>query len=456
VNARVFSPTRALIVACAAAALPWGPAAPAAAQDRPASPARSELRLTLDEAIARALDTSHRIGEGRARADAAQASADAKDAADRPVVSLLGGYMRTNHIDAFGFQYPNQPRMVLYPDVPDNVKVRLDLQWPVYTSGRVPALERAAVADQEAAGRDVNTFRAEVRLDVTRAFWSLVMARETVRVVEESVRRVESHLKDVKAMREVGLMAPNDVLSVEARHSRERVLLIEARNARDVAEADLRRAAGLAAGIVIDPAVPAEPDPADLPAIAALLDEARLGRPERQALELRIAALRDRGTAASAGRKPMVSVAAGVDYARPNPRNFPRAPEWNPGFDVGVNVAWALWDGGRVSSDVAEVAANRRAAEERLAEFDRQLEFDVTQRRLDIEAARAAVGAASDGVAAAAEAHRVVVNRFKAGLVSNTEVMEAQVALIQAQLERTRAATAVRLAMARLDRALGR
>jgi outer membrane protein len=364
--------------------------------------------------------------------------------------------MRTNHVDEYAIQLPYQPPRVIYPDVPDNLRARLDLQWPIYTSGRVQALERAATADLEAAGKDVNTFRSEVRLEAARAFWSLVMAREAVRVVEESVSRLESHLKDVKTMREVGLMAPNDVLSVEARLSRERVLLIEARNNRDVAEADVRRVTGVTGDVVIEPVVAAEPDSGELRSTTQLLADARAGRPERQALELRIVGMRDRGVAASAGSKPFVALAAGADYARPNPRIFPRTDEWNASFDIGVNISWTAWDGGRVSSDVAEAAANRRALEERLAEFDRQLEFDITQRRLDIEAARAAVGAASDGVAAATEAHRVVVNRFKAGLVSNTEVMDAQVALIQAQLERTRAATAVRLALARLDRSLGR
>ena len=154
--------------------------------------------------------------------------------------------------------------------------------------------------------------------------------------------------------------------------------------------------------------------------------------------------------------KRAVFIVGGADYARPNARIFPRAATWNPSFDVGVNVAWNVWDGGRVRAEMAEVAANRRAAEQRLAEFDRVLDFDIRQRRLDLEAARAAVEAATDGLSSATEAHRVVTDRFKAGLVSNTEVMDAQVALMQAHLDRMRATTAVRLTWARLERALGR
>lgn len=448
-NASVITPLRLLAMSTAVCAV-VSLAAPAAAQDA------ATIRLTLDDAMAKAVETSHRIGEARARVDAARASTASRNAADKPVFSLLGGYTRTNHVDEYAITLPGQTPRVIYPDVPDNVRARIDMAWPVYTSGRLPALERAAGADLEAASRDVATSRADVRLDAARAFWSLVMAREHVKVVQESVARIEAHLKDVKVMLAAGLLAPNDILSVEARRSRERVLLIEAGNARDIAEADLRRVIGAAASSTVEPVVGAEEVAAPVPPLTALVAEARTTRPERQALELRISALRERGTAASAATKPVVSLAAGADYARPNTRIFPRKAEWNPSFDIGVNIAWTMWDGGRSSSDVAEVSATRRSLEERLAEFDRQLEFDVTGRRLDVESARASVGAAAEGVTAAAEAHRVVAERFKAGLVSNTDVLDAQLALVQAQLEHTRATTAVRLALARLDRTLGR
>ena len=57
---------------------------------------------------------------------------------------------------------------------------------------------------------------------------------------------------------------------------------------------------------------------------------------------------------------------------------------------------------------------------------------------------------------AAAEARRVVGERYRAGVISQTEVLEAEVALLQAQLDRTRALANVHLAEARLARAVGR
>jgi len=351
---------------------------------------------------------------------------------------------------------PQNPTAIIYPDIPDNWRTRLDMQWPVYTFGRFESLERAARSEATAAEKDVSTFTADVRFDAARAFWALVTATESVRVVEEALALVEAHLRDVRNMRAAGLLAPNDVLSVEAQRSRQQVQLIEARNMRDVAEADLRRVTGLEPGVAITIDAVLEGPQASLAPYDQLLADARAARPERQALQARVDAIGERRNAAAAGLKPVLAVGAGFDYAKPNPRIFPRTNEWHTSWDVGFNVAWPLWDGGRVKADVAEAAANRRAVEQRLAEFDSVLDFEVRQRQLDVESARQSIRAAADEVASAAEARRVVDERFRAGLVTNTEVLDAQQALLIAQFDRTRALATARLAEARLDRALGR
>jgi OMF family outer membrane factor len=121
-----------------------------------------------------------------------------------------------------------------------------------------------------------------------------------------------------------------------------------------------------------------------------------------------------------------------------------------------VNVSWSLWDGGRTQAERAETAAQARAAEARLADFDRQVAFEVRQRQLELASSLAAITTSADGVRAAAEARRVVGERFTAGVVTNTEVLDAQTALLQAELDRTRALTSARIAEARLLRAVGR
>jgi outer membrane protein TolC len=416
---------------------------------------RAPGELTLEDAIARGLANSMRIAEMEARRDAADATVSQSRAARLPIVAALGGYMRTNHVEEFTIVQPGQPFNVLYPDVPDNYRARLDLQWPIYTAGRTDALERAARAEREAAGADLEAARADLRLEITRAFWALVTAREAEQVLSRTLAGVDAHVRDLRNRLDQGLIPPNELLSAEAQQSRERLLAIEAANTRAIAEADLRRLLGIDAATPVTPrAVLDLPvKPTSIP--DALVEQGRAMRPERRALGERVDAALARVDAAAAASRPQVAVAGGYDYARPNQRIFPRTDEWEDSWDVAVQVSWSLWDGGRNRGERAEAAAMAGAARSRASDFDRQLEFEVRQRQLELESSRAAISVASDGVRAAAEARRVVGDRFNAGVATSTEVLDAETDLLQAELARTRALANARLAEARLARAVG-
>jgi outer membrane protein TolC len=298
--------------------------------------------------------------------------------------------------------------------------------------------------------------QADLRLDVARAFWALVTARATVAVLDEAVTRAQAQLADTRARFKAGLVPPNEVAAAEAQESRQRMLLIEARNQRDLSSADVARLAGVDLLQPIEPA--AQLEAVDLPTapVIQLIADARTQRLERRALELRVEAAGHQAEAAAGGKRPAINIAGGFDYARPNPRIFPRAEKWDDSWDLGVGVSWALWDGGRTQAEMSQAANMATAARSRLAEFDSLVSLEVQQRRLEIDSGRAAVAAATEAVRAAAEARRVVAQRYQAGVATQTEVLDADVALLQAGLDRTRALAAVRLAEARLARAVGR
>jgi outer membrane protein TolC len=192
-----------------------------------------------------------------------------------------------------------------------------------------------------------------------------------------------------------------------------------------------------------------------VPPVAAAV-AARAERADRQALSLRAEAANARIDAARAGFKPSLAVVGGYDYARPNPKIFPREDEWRPAWDIGVNINWSLWNGGRTAAEVAEARSQAIAAQEQLAEFDTVIGLEVRQRQLDLDSARAQVPPALDGVKSAAEARRVVQERFAAGVATNTDLLDAQQDQLEAELQRTRTLANVRLAEARLARALGK
>ena len=211
-------------------------------------------------------------------------------------------------------------------------------------------------------------------------------------------------MSDVRQRLAAGLVPPNEVASAEAQESRQRMLLIETRNQRDLSSAELARLIGadllqpIEPAALLDLGAPLDPAEPVSPSMSGLVAEARAMRDERRALEYRIEAADEQRTAAEGSRRPVIAVTGGFDYGRPNPRIFPRAERWDESWDLGVAATWSLWDGGRARADATLAGSVALAAQQRLAEFDSIVALEVRQRMLEIDSGRAAVAAADDTV----------------------------------------------------------
>ena len=438
-----------------AAVVLWLGGATAAAAQQP-----TPIVLTIEEAMARALEHAPSIAAAAAREEAALATVEIRRAGRRPALTISSGVLRTNHVDEFGVPQSDGSVRILFPDLPSNYRLRGEAALPLYTAGRIDAAVGAAEADRASANADRRAVEADIRLEVTRAYWTLVTSRETAAVLQRALARTDAWVGDVKSRVDAGLLPPNDVLSAQAQRARHSVRLIQARNEAAAAELELARLIGVDVTQPITTASPVGTSPAALAALgeeppATLVARALEQRPEREALAARQSSLRLSADAARAATRPQVAALAAVEPARPNPRFVPRTDDWRASWDLGVSLTWPVFDGGRSRAETAAALAQSAAVEHRLRDFDARVAVDVRQRLLDLASGRAAQDAAADAIAAAAEAHRVVLERFRAGVATSTDVLDAEVALLEAELERTRLAASQRLSEARLLHAVG-
>lgn len=188
----------------------------------------------------------------------------------------------------------------------------------------------------------------------------------------------------------------------------------------------------------------------------ALVQEALTRRPEKAALQERIAAGEARVKAERAARRPQVTVGGGFDYANPNRRILPPAAEWQDSWDVSLNLSWSLFDGGRSTAARERAAARTDALRQQAEDLDRRIRLQVTQRQLELEASRRAVEVAVRNLEAARENSRVASERHQAGVIPSSERLDAEVLLLHAALDHTEALAQLRTARAALDRAIGR
>ena len=282
-------------------------------------------------------------------------------------------------------------------------------------------------------------------MDITRAYWGLVTARENARVLKQALDRADAWVGDVKSRVDAGVLPPNDLLSAQAQRAREYVQLIQATNDAAVARnraglADRRRTRRqpIEPTSRVDQSLSGAADLADQTAVAL----AATGREQRgRADRLVGAAGRSRGKCQRRAGWHQAHDRCASRASSPRGRTSAscraRTSGTSPGIS-GVNAHWPLFDGGKSRADAATASAQAESIAHRIEQFDARLALEVRQRLLDISASRAALAASGEAVAAATEAHRVVSERFNAGVATSTDVLDAQVALLEAELERTR------------------
>ena len=287
----------------------------------------------------------------------------------------------------------------------DNYRTRLDLQWPIYTGGRTDALERAARAEAEAVGAERQAAQADLRLEVTRAYWALVTGEGSVVCSTRRVARSQAHVSDVRSGSTAGLVPPNDVSSAEAQEARAADAGDRgAQRSATSPSAELARLVGVAPGAAVEPVGDLDaPRGRSRPRSSALVDE-RLARRATSGARSSGGSTRPSARRDAAARRRVAD-----DRGRRRrrlragrTRGSSRAPtRWDESWDAGVNVELAAVRRRPHAQPRRRRPRRRRGrARQRLAEFDSSLALEVRQRLLEIESGRAAIDAAADAVRA--------------------------------------------------------
>ncbi|HET8645352.1 MAG TPA: TolC family protein, partial [Vicinamibacteria bacterium] len=165
----------------------------------PASP------LTLAQAVERALAASAGVQQAEALQRAAEADLGAARALRLPQVDLQAGYSRLSDVPELFLPLPGGGQRTIFPNIPDNYRARAGVSLPLFTGGRLEALGRAAERERAGSERDVLASRADVALETAAAYWALVTARESERVLAEALQAYDAHLQDARNREQAGV-----------------------------------------------------------------------------------------------------------------------------------------------------------------------------------------------------------------------------------------------------------
>jgi outer membrane protein TolC len=340
----------------------------------------------------------------------------------------------------------------------DNFSLRATLGLPLSDWAFVlpPAIAAARRGERAARLQELGE-RATIEASARAAYydWLRALAQETA--VEASLARSEAQLREVSAAARAGAAPPVDVLRLEAAVAGIEAELARAVAVREVADRNLR-VITQRTDLRLQPgedllAEPALAEPAA--SLDAWVDRARRDRAELAALTAAMEARGDEARAARGEYVPKLAAFAEATEANPNPRVFPPDDRWVGTWAAGASLRYELGTALQVRPRVRELEASARSVAAERERVARGVELQVTQAYAQRSAAQRAVRATERGRVAATEATRVVGLRYGVGQATALDLIEAESARVDAELQHVLARIDVREADMRLRYAAG-
>lgn len=431
----------------------------AALAGSPAEAQSASTPLTLQEAIRTGLARNPVVAAGRAEADASDADLDAARAARWPILFAEAGWHRTdNPVLAFGDKLTAAEFTAAdfaidslnHPDPTNHVVAALGANVPLFTSGRMRAEVEAAGETSLATRARVRAAESDLVLRITEGFYAVSLASAAVRVAEGSLQNATSHERVAETRFGNGAVLKSDFLRARA-HRLARQCDVERRKSElDQAKERLRALLGLTESEPLQIAPDEWPAPSEGPGdLREWLDGVAAARPEIEVARRTSLAAEADSRSARAALGPELAGTARYD------RNASALGSGEGSYFAGLSIRWTAFDRGRAArmeaarSRTAAAAARTRAAES-------QARLEVEQAYHDLEVADHALAALGEAAAAAEEARRISADRYASGLLSLTELLDAEADLLEARLAEISGRYEAVVGRARLQRATGR
>lgn len=175
-----------------------------------------------------------------------------------------------------------------------------------------------------------------------------------------------------------------------------------------------------------------------------------------QALESRVEASRAGLMAARGNWWPQLFLSANYYYSKPNARYLPALAEFKDSWDVGVTMQFDLWNWGQTGYESDQAQAAMAQNQTLLDQLKENVTLEVRRQLLAWRRAQEKVEVTRLGVDQAEENLRTFDDKFRSGAATSTDLLDANVSLLQARTNLTGALVEQELALARLRRAAGR
>ncbi len=403
-------------------------------------------RLTLADAVRRALESQPSVAAARANQAAAAA---AVGEARAPLVPRLTAAFSTTQYKIGSLVYPlsgiSLTNLPLFNSTLS--QGALSLGYTLFDFGGRTSQLRLAQAQERKAASAVDAATAALIARVANAYLRVLTTRDVLAAQGQEVAALEAESRRIALLESQGKAAHVEVLRLAAQASRARADQVGTRAQLDVAEHDLAQLVGLPVETARTQLVPARLADTTVADRAALVATAEQNSPDvAQARRAADAARAGVGAARSSLLPQLQLVAAYVE----NGHVF---TGYRPWWNAGLQLSYPIFTGGSRVYGIRRNEAAERAANEQLRAVQQAAELSVDAALATVSAARATVDALVTAVAQSEEVERIRLLSVQVGSGTETDYLDAEATLLSnraALVQARNAETAARIELARV------
>jgi outer membrane protein TolC len=401
------------------------------------------LEVNIEQAFELALSNNNSVKIAESDAAAAQ---EARRQAHR----MRGVTVTLTH-DSTYTDYQNELyRLQGYGSYANSYANAITAAYPLYTGGAVGGAIKKADRDYASQQEAVRKSRQDLKLDIARAVYSILQAEDTASQAEESTKRLAAHVDNVRIQYENGRVGKADLLRSEVELSGAKLDSISAQSALDTAIKQLDNLMGipLDTKLRVNEKLKYEKYPRSL---EECLSVAGRAHPDMIMASLAIESAEAQVRVAKGQRLPQVSLTA--------TQNLTSASDW-PGKDadtfvVTVEMDYTFSDAGVGASKVSQAEEAVRKAKYNYEQTRESILLSVNSDYNNITEAARRVEESAMAINKAQEAYDIAAYRYREGVGTNLDVVDAQSSLTSAASNYTQALCDYNVAIARMENSMG-
>ncbi len=319
----------------------------------------------------------------------------------------------------------------------------------------LPAIRARGLArlDRSLQERSRDTTLLDVKFEITRAYYTLLLSRQLLTIKQELVEQAKRHQTNVGARLQAGEAARFDRLRADVQLANLYPELTRAENAVDVNMAVFKNVLGLQQGenAEVTGTIAYVPEDVDIP---AAVSKAAEQRPELAMSRLSRDLFLKSASLEQSQNYPSVGAFYHHEFRADSFGNMfdQRQRAWTAGIMIKV----PFFDGGRSIYKAREDKARAAQAEVGQERVKRAIEVEVMQAGLELRRAKELIDSQMENVKQAEEAMQIANKSYVGGLVINNELLDTQTALDAAKINYVTAVYDYLINRARYHRAIGR